>query len=69
MNYEISTIHNKLKVTLKGSNFTTKNDTTINHNPVGVEFFKKNTVDAGHALRLRRFRKPILACEEPTDTH
>ena len=29
-------------MTLKGSNFDTKNDTTTIHNPVGVEFFKKH---------------------------
>ena len=51
----IKTIHRKQEMTLKGSNFHTKNTFTLNHNPVGVEFFLKNYVGAGHALRLRRF--------------
>ncbi len=63
------TIHNKQRMTLKGSNLHTKNASTFDHNPEGVEFFKQNTVGAGHALRLRRFRNPIFACEEPTATH
>ena len=34
-------IRSRMEMTLKGSNFTTRNDTTIIHNSVGVEFFKK----------------------------
>mgnify|MGYP006949113103 CR=1 FL=1 len=49
-------IQSRMEMTLKGSNIHTKNAYSLNHNPVGVEFFKKNIVDAGHALRLRRFR-------------
>jgi hypothetical protein len=34
----------KPRMTLKGSNLHTKNNTTINHNPVGVEF-RKNAIN------------------------
>jgi hypothetical protein len=30
-----------MEMTLKGSNLHTKNASTLNHNPEGVEFFKK----------------------------
>ena len=46
-------------MTLKGSNFTTRNDTTRNHNPEGVEFQRNNIQKTN----------PIFACEEPTATH
>ena len=36
------TIHNKQRMTLKGSNLHTKNASTFDHNPEGVEFFKKH---------------------------
>jgi hypothetical protein len=36
------TIHNKQRMTLKGSNLHTKNAFTRNHNPEGVEFQRNN---------------------------
>ena len=42
----------KPRMTLKGSNLHTKNTTTINHNPVGVEFRKNNS---------KQITKPIRA--------
>ena len=54
-NWQISTLAHWQISTLKGSNFRTKNDTTTIHTLDGVEFLKKTTVGAGHALRLQRF--------------
>jgi len=36
------TIYNKQRMTLKGSNLRTKNASTLDNNPEGVEFQKNN---------------------------
>jgi len=54
-NWQISTLAHWQISTLKGSNFHTKNKSSTNRNPKGVEYLKKTTVGAGYALRLQKF--------------